>query len=234
MRYSGLLISLLLAGCASYVVPGGAVRLDSINRADIAEIASRKPAAKFPAVLAIVRIQAASYRSYTSEAIGSGNFAVVPTQELLSEEDLGSVGSWSGVSAATPVGRLLLPAKLDSIDDLRLAAAKLQADIVMVYTIDTSFRVQGRSYGPLSAISLGLAPDRDAFVTSTASAIFTDVRTGYTYGVAESTAKASGLTNIWGSRGTIDRKRVEAEQAAFRQMLAEAKKTWHRISSTAS
>ena len=62
MRYSGLLISLLLAGCASYVVPGGAVRLDSINRADIAEIASRKPAAKFPAVLAIVRIQAASYR----------------------------------------------------------------------------------------------------------------------------------------------------------------------------
>jgi len=170
----------------------------------------------------------------SSWGIGSGNFAVVPTQELFSEEDLASVGNWSGVSAATPVGRLLIPAKLDSIDDLRLAAAKLQADVVMVYTIDTSFRVQGRSYGPLSAISLGLAPDRDAFVTSTASAIFTDVRTGYTYAVAESTAKASGLTNIWGSRGTIDRKRVETEQAAFRQMLIEAQKAWERVAAAAS
>lgn len=233
------LLSLLLccgmvSGCASYVVPGGPVQLESINRADIAEIASRRPAATFPARLAIVRVQAPAYRSYTADSFGSGSFAVLTTQELLTDAHFGDVERWSGVSAIAPVGRLLLPARLESIDDLRLAAAKLQADILIVYTIDTSFRVQGRSYGPLSVISLGIAPDRDAYVTSTASVVFTDVRTGYTYGVAESTARTSGLTNVWGSRETIDRKRVEAESDAFNKVLIEAKRSWEGIIASAT
>lgn len=49
---------------------------------------------------------------------------------------------------------------------------------------------------------------------------------------AEATAKESGLTNAWGSRSTIDRKRVAAEQAAFDLMLGEAAKTWAGIAST--
>jgi hypothetical protein len=59
--------------------------------------------------------------------------------------------------------------------------------------------------------------------------VFTDVKSGYTYGVAESTAKASGLTNAWGSRETIDRKRIATEQEAFSQVLLEAEKTWKGI-----
>jgi hypothetical protein len=43
------------------------------------------------------------------------------------------------------------PARLGSIDDLRVAGAKVQADLLLVYTIDTSFRVQGKGYGPLTA-----------------------------------------------------------------------------------
>lgn len=101
----------------------------------------------------------------------------------------------------------------------------------MVYTIDTSFRVQGRAYGPLSAISLGLAPDRDAHITSTASAYFSDVRTGFVYGVAEATAKATGLTNFWDSGNTIDKKRLETEQQAFMLLTTEAEKTWSGIAS---
>ena len=222
-------VSLVLSGCASYVTPGGPVNLGAINRVDIAEVASRKPAANFPATIAIVRIQAPQYRSYTSDAVGKGSFSVVATQELLTEEQLQSLSRWPSVTTVVPISRLLLPATLNSVDDLRLAAAKLQADIVLVYTIDTAFRVQGRAYGPLSVISLGLVPDRDAYVTSTASALFTDVRTGYTYGVAEATAKASGLTNAWGSRDTIDKKRLDAEQRAFLLLISEAEKTWQGI-----
>jgi hypothetical protein len=229
MKLPLLAACLALSACASYVVPGGPVQLESINRADIAEIAARKPVAAFPAHLAVVRVQASTYRSYTSNAFGTGAFVVLPTQELLSEQHLADIGRWPGVAATGPIGRMLLPARLESIDDLRLAAAKLQADIVMIYTIDTTFRVQGRSYGPLGVISLGIAPDRDAHVTSTASVVFTDVKSGYTYGVAESTAKASGLTNAWGSRETIDRKRIATEQEAFSQLLLEAEKTWKGI-----
>ncbi|HET8761481.1 MAG TPA: hypothetical protein VFN94_10445 [Nitrospiria bacterium] len=220
---------ILCSGCASYVTPGGPVRLADINRADILEVASRKPSPNFPARIAIARVQAPEYKSYSTEGFGTGRFSVLTTQELLTEEQLDSIGKWPSVAGVTTVNRLLLPSRLESLDDLRLAAAKVQADVLLVYTIDTTFRVQGRTYGPLSVISLGLAPDRDAYITSTASALFTDVRTGFVYGTAESTAKASDLTSFWGSKNTIDKKRLEAEQHAFNAFVPEAEKTWAGI-----
>lgn len=224
-----LVLALLLAGCAHYQTPGGPVNLGDINRADIAEVASRQPSPHFPANLAFVRVQAPDYKSYSADAAIGGAFSVVTVNELLGDTQLAEIAAWPSVEQASPLNRLLLPSKLESIDDLRLAAAKLQADILVTYTIDTSFRIQGRAYGPLTVLSLGLVPDRDAFVTSTASAIFTDVRTGFTYGTAEATAKASGLTSVWTSADTIDAKRLEAEHAAFGQLVAEAGKTWTGI-----
>ena len=226
-----LLVALvtLIAGCASYVTPGGAVNLGSISRVDIAEAASRKPAAGFPARIAIARVQAPTYRSYSQEPMAVGAYSVVTTQELLTEAQVQELSAWPRVAGVAPINRLLLPDRLDSLDDLRVSAAKLQADILLVYTIDTSFRVQGRGYGPLAVISLGLVPDRDAYITSTAAAVFTDVRTGFVYGVAEATAKTAGLTNAWGSSDTIDRKRIEAEEEAFRLLVVQARKAWDGI-----
>jgi len=66
-------------------------------------------------------------------------------------------------------------------------------------------------------------------VTATASALLTDVRTGYVHGVAEATATASGLTNFWSSSGTVDKKRLEAEREAFQLLVKEAGKTWAGI-----
>ncbi len=151
---------------------------------------------------------------------------MLTTQELLTEDHMTSIQAWPALAGAVPINRLLLPQKLESFDDLRLPAAQIQADVLLVYTLDTSFRIQGRGYGPLAAISLGVLPDRDAYITSTASALFIDVRTGFVYGVAESTAKTSGLTNIWSSSSTIDKKRVEAEQQAFDQLMSQAAITW--------
>lgn len=228
MPFRILLFTFLVvsSGCASYVTPGGPVRLEDINRADIAEVASRKPSPNFPARIAIARVQEAQYKSYTSEIYGAGRFSVVTTQELLTEDQIQGISKWPSVAGVAPINRLLLPSHLESLDDLRLAAAKVQADVLLVYTIDTTFRVQGRAYAPLSLISLGMVPDRDAYITSTASAIFSDVRTGFVYGLGEATAKATGLTNVWGSRNTIDNKRLEAEQQAFSLLLPQTEKTW--------
>lgn len=219
----------LCSGCASYVTPGGPVHLEDIDRADIARVASRKPSPNFPARIAVVRVQAPQYKSHSSESIGTGRFSVVTTQELMTDEQFEAFSRWPAVAGAAPINRLLLPSTLESLDDLRLSAAKVQADVLLVYTLDTSFRVQGRAYGPLSVISLGLVPDRDAHITSTASALFTDVRTGFVYGVAEATAKATGLTNAWSSSDTIDKKRLEAEQQAFRLLMSQVEKTWAGI-----
>jgi len=220
----------IVSGCAaSYVTPGGPVRLHDIGRADIAEAVARTPAADFPARLAVVQVQAPDYRSQSAEPLATGRFSVVPTRDLLTDADLAAIGAWDDVAAVAPLGKLLLPPRLDSIDDLRVAAAKLQADVLLVYTMDTTFRVQGRGFGPLAVITLGIVPDRDAHVTSTASALFVDVRTGFVYGVVEATAKQSGLTNAWGSTDTVDRKRIAAEQEAVDALLTEARATWARI-----
>jgi hypothetical protein len=222
-------LMLACAGCASYVTPGAAVHLQDIDRPDIAAAAARKASPNFPARLAVVRVQAPQYRSYSAEAYGSGRFSVLTTQELLTDNHMSSIVAWPGLAGAIPINRLLLPPKFESFDDLRLSAAQIQADILLVYTLDTSFRIQGRGYGPLAVISLGVAPDRDAYITSTASAVFIDVRTGFIYGVAEATAKASGLTNVWSSQSTIDKKRIEAEQQAFDGLMTQAAVTWRGI-----
>lgn len=229
MRIPVAVIALLCAGCASYTMPGGPIRLEDINRADAAELASRQPSPHFPANVAVVRVQAPAYKSYSSASYGRGKFSVVTTPELFTEQQLQDLGQWPSVAGVATLNHFLLPNDLDSLDDLRLAAAKLQADILLVYTVGTAFRVQGQDYGPLAVISLGKAPDGDAYVASTASAVFTDVRTGYSYGTAEATAKASGLSDAWGSSDSVDKKRLEAEQQAFTQLLVEAQKTWAGI-----
>lgn len=230
MRNLVVVLAVFLGGCASYVTPGGAVKLDSFDRADLAQEAARKPAASFPARIAVARVQAPNYRSYsTSSYPSAGRFSVVTTQELATEDNFREIGSWPAVAGVAPINRLLLPDKLEKLDDLRLAAAKLQADILMIYTVDTTFNVQGRGYGPLAAISLGVIPDRDANVTATASAILVDTRTGYIHGVSEATAKATGLTNFWSSSDTVDKKRLEAERESFQLLVKETAKAWAGI-----
>lgn len=219
----------MLSGCAHYVTPGGSVRLGDIDRADIAEMASRKPSPNFPARISIARVQAPQYKSQSTEGYGTGRFSVVTTQELITDSQFDDFAKWPAVAGVAPINRLLLPSTLDSLDDLRLSSAKIQADVLLVYTIDTAFRVQGRVYQPLSVLSLGILPDRDAYITATASAIFMYVRTGYIYGLAEATAKASGLTNAWSSSDTIDKKRLEAEKESFSLLIAEVEKTWAGI-----
>jgi hypothetical protein len=78
-------------------------------------------------------------------------------------------------------------------------------------------------------ISLGTIHDHDASITATASALFIDVRSGFIYGVAESTARKTGLTNIWNSGSMIDRKRIEAESEAVTGLVDQAARTWSGI-----
>src|SRR3712207_5085648 len=116
-------------GCASYVTPGGPVNLGDINRADVKEAASRKPSPNFPARLAIARVQAPGYQSYSFKGYGSGGFTVLTTQELMTDEQTESIAAWPMIAGVAPINRMLLPATMDSLDDLRASAAKVQADV---------------------------------------------------------------------------------------------------------
>ncbi len=249
----GLCILFVLAGCSShYVVPGSGanmgvftgnpqqivghdtptVPMESAPTSPDAEIQKNfdtKPMAKFPAHVATVRVQSPGYRSYSlHHAYGRGAYTVVTQREVEKDEHFQRILNLDGIAGLAAIGRMLLSEDLTSDMQLRLAASKLHADLVLIYTLDTAFWRENEM-SPLSIITLGLFPDEHARVITTASAILMDTRSGYIYGVAESTAEDRQLANAWTSQAAIDqvRRRVEAE--SFDDLVSELEKLWPSI-----
>ncbi len=220
---------LLLQGCATYTTPSAGVNISSIGDADISDLFSVEPASPFPARVAVARVQASGYVSRTNQGFGSGRYSVVTTRDVEKEADFEKFAALEKVAAVAPLNRLLLPKHLSSIKDLRLASARLKADMVLVYSIDTSFDVQDTPLGPLTAITLGFLPNKKAFVSATTSAALIDVRTGYIYGVAEATKREQQRASTWNKRNAIDRARLAAESESFKSLMVELETLWKSV-----
>ena len=221
--------ALNLAGCASYVTPGGAVSIPAITAADVGEALAREPAASFPAHLIVARVQAAGYSSYSNHGYGQGSYTVLTTRDIETDDDFRRLNALPGVASLGPLSRVLIPRELDSILDLQKAAAQLRGDVMLLYTLDTSFRTDTVRIGPLQAVSLGFFPNKKPHVTATCAAAFVDVRTGYVYGVAEGTATEQQRANVWNTQAAIEGARAKAERAAFAAAMIEMEKVWSVI-----
>lgn len=226
-----LLLLTLLAGCARYTTPGGAAPMSTFTGGDYAveERMKRQPAAAFPARIAVVRVQDAGYDSYREHAYGRGRYSVVTTRDTEREKHLERLASWPMVAGVAPVNRLLLSPDLKNDKELREAAASLRCDMVLLYTFDTRFNIKSHDIGPLNMIALGAIPNKEARVSSTASAVILDVRTGFVYGVAESTVDINKFTTPWSSRDAMENARVNAEAQAMEKLVGELEKTWKGI-----
>ena len=135
------------------------------------------------------------------------------------------------VSGIGPINRLLLPAQLQSDRELREAAARMHADVLLVYTLDTSFTVRDNA-APLSVVTLGLSPSQQAKVVCTASALLMDTRNGYLYGVAEATDRQDQVASAWTSSAAVDQTRRRTESNAFAKLVSELEKTWTGVVQT--
>jgi hypothetical protein len=219
-----------LAGCsAKYVTPGAGVNLQAISDKDIKERFETKASSPFPARIAVVRIQDSGYQSYGNTGYGTGAFSVVTTRDIETDEQFDRLSSLPDVAGLATLNRLLLPSTLNSVKDLRLGAASLHADMLWLYTFDTSFRITGKSYGPLTAITLGFLPNKEAWVTTTASCVLYDVRTGYIYGLSEASHTSSHIASTWSKSQAIDNARLETEKKAFSKLIDQFTATWNGI-----
>ena len=224
-----LCVLTLFAGCAHYRTPGGGVSIPGITTPSVAEALARKPAASFPARIAVVRVQASGYVSPTNRGYGNGAFSVVTTRDIETDADLTRLAAMPEVSGVGTLNRILLPSALTSAEDLRVAAAQLQADVLLLYTVDTSFRTDTTQIGPLQLVSLGFFPNKKAHVTSTCATAFLDTRTGYVYGVSESTATEEQRSDVWNKEEAIEKARARAERGAFTAALGDIEKLWASI-----
>lgn len=220
-----------LAGCATYQTPGAGVALENLEHADIdiADLMKVEPAAPFPARIAVARVQASGYSSRSNTCYGYGQFCVVTTRDIEPEDTYERLSSLPLVEGIAPLNRMLIPAKLTSMKELRLAAAALKADMLLAYSLDTSFNVENTDVGPLALISLGFLPNKKAKVASTASAVIFDVRTGFIYGAAESTAVEQQRATFWSSSEAIDNARKKAESEAFQKLAGEVTRLWNSV-----
>ncbi len=226
-----LATALLAAGCASYRTPGRGISLASLSNADeeIKERMLREPSAPFPARVAVVRVQAPDYRTYSASGYGEGNYSVVAVRDIERPADFERIAGLPMVAALAPVSRLLLPGVLRTDKELRIAAAGLKCDLLLAYTIDTVFWLDEKDLGPLRLITLGMAPTQIARIQTTASAAFFDVRTGFVYGVAEASAEDRQIASAWTGHDVVEQSRHRAERQAFQSLLPELEKTWKGI-----
>ena len=224
---------LLLAGCAtSYVVPGPRADMQVFGSPSIQDSFAAKPGVSFPATIAFVRVQAPSYSTArlpeTQSGAGAGRYRVISTREAEDDSQVDRLGHLQQITGVTTISRMLLPPVVQSDKELREAAARLHADLILVYTFDTAFFDTDLAR-PLTVITLGLSPTRKLAVSTTASALLLDTRTGFVYSSYEATKKADTLATSWNTADSADQVRRDNERAAFGLLLGEIEKTWPKL-----
>lgn len=189
---------------------------------------NKKPLASFPAAIAVARVQASGYTTRTAEGYGRGAYSVVTQRDVETDADFEKLSKLPLIRGLAPMNRLVLPSELSNDTQLRSAAAALRADLLLVYTLDTSFHTKGANV-PVAVISLGTLQPRQAEVRTTASAVLMDTRNGYIYGLAESSARNEKRMNNWTSPAEVDAFRTSNERQAFSGLIGELEKTWSGV-----
>ncbi len=233
-----LLLALVPLGCSQYATPGRGANLGTIISPEAKDIQSdgsvvkaidKRPLASLPAAVAIVRVQEDGYRSSTTDSWGHGAYSIVTSRDIENmDKVLDRMAKLPLVNGLAPINRLLLSPQLHSDLELREAAGALHADMLLIYTLDTSFDVEDVA-APLTVITIGLSPNQLARVSCTASAILIDTRNGYVYGVAEATERQKQLASAWTSSAAVDQTRRRVESVAFSKLADNLEGMWSGV-----
>ena len=219
-----LAAALTFSGCAAKYINSPAVaRAREAKRAEfsdplIARATNAKPTMQFPATIAI-----AANDQTVREHIRA----------------LSALGKLDGLDSLPQLARTVIvsPVVVGDTDqehrisaDLRLreAAAKLHADAVLIIANESQL-TDGSVVAPLTALSLGLFPNKRYELISTAFTALVDTRTGYIYGTNEKSRARTGLTMSWGSDDVIHRARSKAEREAMEKLFADFPAFWRGI-----
>lgn len=228
-----LFVGMSISGCeTTYVTPGPKADLAALAPASIEEGFAARPSHPFPASIAFVRVQSPRYsnhnlRQHGGQA-GTGRYTIITAREVENEEQLQRVLNLPQVAGVVGLNRILIPDNLHSDREIREAAARLQADLVLIYTFDTVFFDVDRST-TLSTLTLGFSPTRRITVTSTVSALLLDTRTGFIYSAYEATHQETKTATSWGSADAADLARLSAETQAFANLVNEFASSWPQI-----
>lgn len=230
-----VLLPLLVTGCATaYVPPGG--------RADLSAMAgeannTNAPQIKLPGTLAAVHAQADGYQSYSTQQhggmYGGGSYSVVLSKEVEDPVDLQRLEVLPAVTGLLLGNDLPMPTRLQTLGDLRQAAAKKRASLLLVYTFDTVFRTGDTGEVLKMGISLGWAKTQTIKVTSTVTAVVVDVNSGALLASFDAQAEKSASSDMWARVERADEARLQTERAAFTELVSHVATGWSTVTARA-
>lgn len=194
---------------------------------DVKQAYAARPALRFPANVAVARVQKPGDQ-YVRWAGPNEGFRVITKRDVETAKDLETLSKLPGVDGVVTFNRLIVPPSLSSDLDLRQAAAKLHADVILVYSFETESENEDK-FPLLSAVTLGLAPDCHYKAETTISGILMDTKTGFIYGTVEESESRDGITSGWLVRATLESNRKKVERGAFDKFLSSYAQLWNRI-----
>ena len=127
-----------------------------------------------------------------------------------------------------PLGRVALTTRVNSYRELDREALKLGADLLAVYRIETERR-SSDAFEPLSILSLGFAPTVSNQITTVATLVVRDARTGYIYGVLEERAESKGVTMAMDISSAQRRAAKRTEKEAMDRLMERLPGFWNGV-----
>src|SRR5687768_10407238 len=124
----------LVCGCSAYVAPGRGADMSQVGLTpeaqkkgtdfDMRAAFERKPLARFPAAVAVARIQAPGYESRTAQTWGHGNYCIVTNRDVEKPQHFEKLSKLPMLHGIAPISRsLLTTSHFTSHEPLRQAAA---------------------------------------------------------------------------------------------------------------
>lgn len=240
-RLISLLCVIACSACStSYVTPGGPSDLATLGTTNLPGAMARKPVTRFPAIMSVVRVQAAGFAGIPHPR----RFEIVAETEdhLGTPADLRAIEAWPEMGTVTRMqddgrdakakgAKRVEPATTpNSINALR-GLVPAGNDLLFVYTVATTFDVRKDDAGPLppqAQLEFGPFSRKDIEVASSASAIISDAKTGFVYGFTRFTARTETSTRSWKSPDDIESLRRRLEREAFEGVLRASERKWER------
>jgi len=197
-----------------------------VNDVLVAERLKRAPAAKLPAVVATAHVQ----RGWRSPDRWSRHrsFTLVHDVEIAEHADFAALAGLASVESVRPLRSFMISDRLDDVVDLRGAAAELQADVLLIYTFETTTRRDTTVPG-VGVLTLGAAPNVRQIASSAATGALIDVRTGFVYDVFDARSEHAQPANAWTSdEAALDAVKRAEEQAAA-AFAERAEERWETV-----
>ncbi|HEY2071885.1 MAG TPA: hypothetical protein VGG48_20160 [Rhizomicrobium sp.] len=232
-------VLLVLAGCgyntqttsghdwlAAEPAPKGLPTTDIDAR--VRQAAAVEPTLRFPARIGIARIE-------------HGSLSPIPAGEAqVWTESAGRLGEAYG--EFVPVSPLIAAmfneqnvshriSVRDTLESIRLAAARQHLDAVLIYEIDATADIHDNplSIADWTLIGAFVLPGRDVKAYGAAQAMLLDVRNGYPYGTVQAHADDNTVSQAFGSRDASEKLADKVRAAAVVNLVTETESMLRKL-----